>query len=70
VAHDVDVVKGAQDVANGILQKAGDCAALKVGLAEAQSALDNAYERARTDAARDTINGLKKQVQDAASVCP
>jgi hypothetical protein len=70
VAHDVDVVKQAQDVANGILQKASDCAGLKAGLADAQSALDDAYERARTDAGRDTITGLRKQIQNAASACP
>jgi hypothetical protein len=70
VTHDVEVVKQAQEVASGILQKAGDCAALKAGLAEAQSALDDTYERARTDAAHETINNLKKQVQNAANACP
>ena len=70
VAHDVPVVKEAQDIANEILQKAGDCAALKAGLADAQSGLDGRYERARTDAARETINDLRKQVQNAASACP
>jgi hypothetical protein len=70
VAHDVPVVKEAQDIANGILQKAGDCAALKAGLADAQSGLDGTYERARTDAAHETINNLRKQIQNAANACP
>jgi hypothetical protein len=70
VAHDVPVVKQAQDAANGILQKAGDCAAIKAGLADAQQVLDDTYELARTDAAHETINNLRKQIQNAASACP
>ena len=70
VAHDVGVVKNAQDLANEFLQKSGDCTALRAGLVDVQLALDAANEKARTDAAHDTIRNLKKQAEDASSACP
>jgi len=70
VAHDIEVLKNAQGLANEFLQKSGDCTALKAGLVDVEQALDAANERARTDAAHDSIRNLKKQVQDAASACP
>jgi hypothetical protein len=70
IAHDNEVVKEAQAIANPVLASATDCAALKAGLHDAQATLENAYERAYTEAGREAVANLKKQLEDAAKACP
>jgi hypothetical protein len=70
VAHDNEIIKEAQAIANPFLANAADCTALKAGLPDAQATLENAYERAYTEIGREAVSKLKKQLEDAASACP
>lgn len=70
IAHDNEVVKEAQAIANPVLANAADCSALKAGLPDAQAGLENAYERAYTEIGREAVTKLKQQLQDAAKACP
>lgn len=70
IGHDLPIVKQAQAAAGEVVRSAGDCEAVKAGLARAQAALDEAAQQVRTGASRTTIANLNKQVRDIAGACP
>ncbi len=70
IAADNQILKEANAAASAVVQAAGDCAAVKAAIDEANRKLDEAERQVRTPVGRTTINTLKKQVRTIADACP
>ena len=67
---DTRTLREANAAAGPVIRLTGDCDAVKAAAPEALRQLDEIATRVRTPAGHTTLRVLRKQVEDAASICP
>jgi len=70
VAADSRTMKEATAAAEEVVRASGDCEVVKAAAPGALQKLDEIRGRVRTGAGQTTIASLRKQVTDAAEMCP
>jgi hypothetical protein len=70
VVTDTRVLKEANAAAAEVIRAGGDCDAVKAALPETNRKLDEAEQNVRTETGRVSLAAIRKQVNNAASICP
>jgi hypothetical protein len=70
VANDTQTTRDAQTAVNDVIRSTGDCDKIREAAPGALRAIEDAYARIQTVVGRQTLDGLKKQVEAVQSACP
>jgi hypothetical protein len=70
VVNDTQTTRDAQTAVNDVIRSTGDCDKIRETAPGALRAIDDAYARIQTVVGRQTLDGLRKQVEAVQNACP
>lgn len=70
VITDTELMKEANAAAAEVVRHGADCDGVKAALPEANRKLDDIGQKVRTATGRTTLGAIRKQVNNAAELCP